>query len=134
MCIMPYVCLSGVILFPGRGHGNFPKGVCDFRGRFATLIVCVYNTVTGKAVHCHAGDNSIHTFKAAARRMAHRKLAEAPPVGVFPSMMVETRTLFLRVIHELDPGDTLFFCMNGLESENAFGRERIDRTPISLFS
>ncbi len=91
-----------------------------FVGRFAALAVCIYNSTTGEASYCHAGDNLIHTFKAAERRMVHKELAGAPAAGVFQS--ADMPTPYAQVIHKLDPGDTLFLYTDGLEEAERYLR------------
>jgi hypothetical protein len=84
-----------------------------FVGRFAALAVCIYNSATGGVSYCHAGDNIIHTFRAAERRMVHKELSKAPAAGVFQS--ADMPVPYAQVVHKLEPGDTLFLYTDGLE-------------------
>ena len=84
-----------------------------FVGRFAALAVCIYNSANGEVSYCHAGDNIVHTFRAAERRMVHKELAKAPAAGVFQS--ADMPVPYAQVVHKLEPGDTLFLYTDGLE-------------------
>ncbi len=99
-----------------------------FVGRFAALAVCIYNSTTGETSYCHAGDNLVHTFRAAERRMVHKELPRAPAAGVFQS--ADMPVPYAQVIHKLEPGDTLFLYTDGLEeAERNFRNAQFEIVP-----
>ena len=86
-----------------------------FDGRFAALVICIYNAATGEASICHAGDNIVNIYRAAERSMVPITLAKAPAAGTFASFMVETTSPYTQVVQRLSPGDALFLYTDGLE-------------------
>jgi len=86
-----------------------------FDGRFAALTICIYNSVTGEASICHAGDNIVNIYRAAEGRMVPITLAKAPAAGTFDSGMVKATSPYTQVVQTLAPGDVLFFYTDGLE-------------------
>lgn len=86
-----------------------------FKGRFAALTVCIFNSVTGVANVCNAGDNIMHVFDAGKHKMTQVRLPDAPAAGVFPSMLVEMKSGFQQVQHRLAKGDALFLFTDGFE-------------------
>ncbi|HVP18167.1 MAG TPA: SpoIIE family protein phosphatase, partial [Spirochaetia bacterium] len=86
-----------------------------FDGRFAALTICIYNSATGEASICHAGDNIVNIYRAGERRMVPITLAKAPAAGTFASFMVESTSPYTQVVQRLSPGDVLFFYTDGLE-------------------
>jgi serine phosphatase RsbU (regulator of sigma subunit) len=121
-----------------------------FSGKFAALTICVYNTVTGVATVCNAGDTKIHIFDVEKRAMDHRALPDSPAAGIFPRFMVDMKTPFRQVLHTLASGDVLFLPTDGFEEskrplrdadfqkipdkEEAFGEGRIDDIVNAVFN
>jgi len=94
-----------------------------FRGRFAALILCILNAETGAIYFCNSGDNIVHMYKNAERKMIQKVLPEAPAAGVFPSMLVETQSGFKMVKDRLDKNDTLFLFTDGIEEAQRLFRD-----------
>jgi serine phosphatase RsbU (regulator of sigma subunit) len=86
-----------------------------FDGRFAALTICIYNSATGEASICHAGDNIVNIYRSAERSLVPITLARAPAAGTFPRSMVETTSPYTQVVQMLAPGDALFLYTDGLE-------------------
>ncbi len=86
-----------------------------FKGRFAALTICLFNSETGVANLCNAGDNIVHIYEASGRRMTQKKLPDSPAAGVFPSMLVEMKSGFKQVPFKLAAGDALFMFTDGFE-------------------
>ncbi|HEY9593040.1 MAG TPA: SpoIIE family protein phosphatase, partial [Spirochaetia bacterium] len=86
-----------------------------FRGRFAALTICIFNSATGVATVCNAGDTLMHVYEAGSRRMVQKKLPDSPAAGVFPSMMVELKSGFRQVPQKLVKGDAIFLFTDGFE-------------------
>ena len=86
-----------------------------FVGRFAALIVCIFNAETGIVSVCNAGDTKVHVYDADKRQMICRDLPDSPAAGSFPSMLVDLRSPFRQVPLRLDVGDALFLFTDGFE-------------------
>jgi HAMP domain-containing protein len=86
-----------------------------FKGRFAALTIVLFNSETGVANVCNAGDNLMHIFEARTKKMIAVKLPDSPAAGVFPSMLVEMKSGFRQIPHRLDVGDALFMFTDGFE-------------------
>jgi HAMP domain-containing protein len=86
-----------------------------FIGRFAALTVCLYNSATGVATICNAGDTKINTYSVEKRSTVHGKLPDSPAAGMFPTMLVDMKTPYRQVQHSLANGDALFLATDGFE-------------------
>ncbi len=86
-----------------------------FKGRFAALIVVIFNVETGAVYMCNAGDNLVHMYDKKKEQMWTKTLPEAPASGVFPSMLVEMQSGFKQVPHQLDHGDAMYLFTDGIE-------------------
>jgi len=95
-----------------------------FKGRFAALIVVVLNMETGACYFCNAGDNLVHIYENATRRMITKELPEAPAAGVFPTMLVEMQSGFVQIPHKMNTGDALLLFTDGLEEAQRKFRDR----------
>ena len=87
----------------------------SFKGRFAALIVCLFNSATGVVAICNAGDTVANKYSAQQKKMVHIQLPSAPAAGTFPNFMVEMKNPFRQVQQELAPGDVLFLNTDGFE-------------------
>jgi len=94
-----------------------------FKGRFATLMLCILNVQTGVVYLCNAGDNIVYIYSSSKRRMIQKNLPEAPAAGVFPSMLVETQAGFKLVKDRLNTNDTLFLFTDGIEEAQRLFRD-----------
>jgi serine phosphatase RsbU (regulator of sigma subunit) len=54
-----------------------------FKGRFAALVMLIFNEKTGKCHIINAGDKLLHLYKASQKRMVTIELPESPAAGVF---------------------------------------------------
>jgi len=103
-----------------------------FKGRFAALTVCILNSRIGNGYFCNAGDNVLHIYENAKRKMTQLVLPEAPAAGVFPSMLVETQAGFKTVLKKMESGDILFLFTDGLEeAKRHFRDEKFNITVCS---
>jgi hypothetical protein len=95
-----------------------------FKGRFAALVMLIFNEKTGKCHIINAGDKLLHLFKASQKRMVTIELPESPAAGVFASFLVEMQNPFKQVELTLEKGDTLWLFTDGIEeSQNTFRDE-----------
>ncbi len=95
-----------------------------FKGRFAAFTLCILDSVSGAVHFCNAGDNLIHTYCAAERKMKVLALKESSAAGVFPTFMVDMKGGFAVETLKLAPGDVLFLYTDGIEEA-----KRLFRTP-----
>ena len=94
-----------------------------FKGRFAALIVILYNSETGGCYMCNAGDNLVYIYDNAANKVVTKTLPEAPATGVFPNMMLEIKGGYQQVHHKLKKGDIIFLATDGIEESQRFVRD-----------
>lgn len=92
------------------------------KGKFATLMICLFDTKTGDVHMCNAGDNIIHIFDQKTRQEKVITLHEAPAAGPLPSFMVEMKGGFVVEKTHLNPGDVLFLYTDGIEEATRFFR------------
>jgi hypothetical protein len=86
-----------------------------FSGRFAALMICLFDAKTNMASFCHAGDKWVHMYEAELAKTIQKELDESPAAGSLPRFMFEEKAPYKSVPHRLDPGDTLFLYTDGFE-------------------
>ena len=86
-----------------------------FAGRFAAFTLCILDSVSGDIHFCNAGDNLVHIYDAAARKMKLITLPECSAAGVFPSFMIDAKGGFRVIKEHLNSGDVLFLYTDGIE-------------------
>ena len=86
-----------------------------FKGRFAAFSLCLYDSITGAARFCNAGDNIIHLFDASERKVKDIFLPESPATGVLPNPEVEAKGGYKVQTINLDHGDMLLLYTDGIE-------------------
>jgi len=87
----------------------------SFKGRFAAFTFCLYDSFTGNARFCNAGDNIIHLYDASEKRVKNLFLPETPAAGVLPNPEVESKGGYTVQTIKLDHGDILFLYTDGIE-------------------
>jgi len=95
-----------------------------FKGRFAAFTLCIFDTLSGDVHFCNAGDNIVHIYDAASRRMKIITLPESAAAGIFPSFMVDMKGGFRVVKQHLNPGDVLFLYTDGIEEAKRLFRTK----------
>lgn len=85
------------------------------KGKFATLMVCLFDTQSGDVYMCNAGDNIIHYYDVSEKKERTVSLAETPAAGPLPSFMVDMKGGFKVEKLHLDTGDVLFLYTDGIE-------------------
>jgi hypothetical protein len=94
-----------------------------FKGRFAALLMGVYDAKTGAVYVCHAGDNMLYIYSAAGRRLIEHKLDESPAAGPMDNDLVEMKAPYKQVIKKLDIGDALVLFTDGFEESSRLRRK-----------
>ena len=95
-----------------------------FKGRFAAFTLCIFDTLNGDVHFCNAGDNIVHIYDAASRKMKIVTLPESAAAGIFPSFMVDMKGGFRVVKQHLNPGDVLFLYTDGIEEAKRLFRTK----------
>ncbi len=101
---------------------DFIEGL-GLKGKFATLIICLLNVKTGELYMCNAGDNLVHIYDSASKKMKLITLSSAPTAGVFTSDLVAMRGGFKVEKTILNRGDILFLYTDGIEESTRRIRE-----------
>ena len=92
------------------------------RGKFAAMMICLFDTKTGDVYTCNAGDNILRVFDSDERKIKVITLHEAPAAGPLPSFMVEMKGGYkVEKIH-LKSNDVLFLYTDGIEESTRFFR------------
>ena len=103
-----------------------------FKGRFAAFIMGVYDSRTGAAYLCHAGDKFVRVYKAAQGEVVTTELPSSPTAGTFPNDLVEATAPFRQTILKLEPGDTLLLYTDGFEEASRARRGRDFRQLVEM--
>ena len=85
------------------------------KGKFAAIIICLFDTQTGDVYMCNAGDNIVHIYDSVAQKEKMLTLVETPAAGPLPSFMVDMRGGFKVERTTLKKGDVLFLYTDGIE-------------------
>ncbi|MBN2535009.1 MAG: SpoIIE family protein phosphatase [Spirochaetales bacterium] len=100
----------------------------EFKGRFAALIIILYNMKTGAGYFCNAGDNVQHLYSVKTRKMAQFKLPEAPAAGVFATDLIQMQSGFQQIAKKFHKGDILFLFSDGFdESKRLFRNSKFEK-------
>ncbi len=94
------------------------------KGKFATLILALVNTVTGEVSLCNAGDNIVHIYDSAAKKQKTLTLQETPAAGPLPTFMVQMKGGFKIEKTRLNKGDVLFLYTDGIEESTRKFRDQ----------
>ncbi|MDR1307298.1 MAG: SpoIIE family protein phosphatase [Treponema sp.] len=86
-----------------------------FKGRFAAFTLVLFDSQTGLARFCNAGDNIVHWFDASEGKIKTVTLRETPATGVLPNFLVESKGGYTVQTLTLDRGDILFLYTDGIE-------------------
>ncbi|GHV85939.1 hypothetical protein AGMMS50230_15470 [Spirochaetia bacterium] len=86
-----------------------------FKGRFAAFTLCLFDSQTGLARFCNAGDNIVHWYDASEGAIKTVTLKETPATGVLPNFLVESKGGYVVQTLTLDHGDILFLYTDGIE-------------------
>ncbi len=93
------------------------------KGKFATIIVCLFDSSNGDVYMCNAGDSIVHVYDDAAKSIKTIRLFETPAAGPLPSFMVEMKGGFKVEKINLKKGDVLFLYTDGIEESTRLFRD-----------
>jgi len=89
-----------------------------FKGRFAAFIMGVYDSHTGAAYLCNAGDNLLRQYIKAENKIITHELPSSPTAGTFGNDLVEMKAPFQQVIKRLAVDDVLLLYTDGFEESS----------------
>ncbi|MCL2007601.1 MAG: SpoIIE family protein phosphatase [Treponema sp.] len=89
--------------------------ILAFKGRFAAFTLCLYDSETGIARFCNAGDNIVRIFDASEHRVKTFRLPSSPAAGVLTNFQVESKGGYSVQTLVLAPGDILLLYTDGIE-------------------
>lgn len=95
-----------------------------FKGRFAAFTLLIFDSVSGDAHFCNAGDNLVHIYEASRRKMKTITLPESSAAGVFPTFLVDMKGGFKVSTLNLSSGDVLFLYTDGIEEAKRMFRTK----------
>ena len=93
------------------------------KGKFATIIVCLFDSSNGDVYMCNAGDSIVHVYDDAEKSIKTIRLFETPAAGPLPSFMVEMKGGFRVEKINLKKGDVLFLYTDGIEESTRLFRD-----------
>ncbi|HOF00928.1 MAG TPA: SpoIIE family protein phosphatase [Spirochaetota bacterium] len=109
-----------------------------FQGRFAAILVSIYNIKTGKMILTNAGYTKLLVYRDHKKETEWISLADSGAAGIFPSFMLPSP--FKLETLQINRGDIIFLFTDGIEEarngqtiitsegeekEDEFGNERI---------
>jgi hypothetical protein len=86
-----------------------------FKGRFAAFTLCLFDSATGTARFCNAGDNIVHLYDASEGKLKTITLPQSPATGVLPNFMIESSGGYSVQTIMVDHGDILLLYTDGIE-------------------
>jgi hypothetical protein len=95
-----------------------------FKGRFAAFTLCLFDSETGTARFCNAGDNVVHLYDASENKIKTITLPASPATGVLPNMMIEATGGYSVQTVTIDKGDILLLYTDGIEEAKRRFRDR----------
>jgi hypothetical protein len=95
-----------------------------FKGRFAAFTLCLFDSETGVARFCNAGDNVVHLYDASEGRLKAITLPTTPATGVLPNFMIESTGGYKVQTLTIDKGDILLLYTDGIEEAKRKFRDR----------
>lgn len=101
-------------------------------GKFASLVIGVYDIITGEVLLCNAGDNVLQLFDSNSRKIVLKTLTNSPVVGQLDNALVEMKVGYKVDRIKLEHGDALFFYSDGIVENgrvvrNLKGKPILDR-------
>jgi hypothetical protein len=86
-----------------------------FKDRFAAFTLCLFDSLTGLARFCNAGDNVVRLYEASGQRLKTITFKESPAIGVLPNSLVKSKGVYTVQTLTINHGDILFLYTDGIE-------------------
>ena len=93
------------------------------KGKFATIILILFDADSGQMYLCNAGDNIVHLYDTKASELKVISLKETPAAGPFPSFMIDMKGGFALEKAAFMHGDILFLYTDGIEEATRLVRD-----------
>ncbi|HOV37535.1 MAG TPA: SpoIIE family protein phosphatase [Spirochaetales bacterium] len=100
-----------------------------FRGRFAAMTLGVANLKKGEIYVTHAGDRILNLYDAEKRALVQRMMVDCPATGVFPNILLETKSPFQQIVVPMKTGDILLLFTDGVEEAH----RKLRKPDFSIF-
>ncbi len=110
--------MSGIV-----GQINDAIEIRGFKGRFAAFTLCIFDSISGDAYFCNAGDNILNIYDSTTKKMKELVLKETAAAGVFPTMLVDMKGGFPVEKINIKKGDIFFFYTDGIEEAKRMFRD-----------
>ena len=102
---------------------DFIEGL-GVKGKFATMLLCLFDTKTGDSYICNAGDNIIHIYDGEKGLVKTVTLNQTPAAGALPAFLVEMKGGYKTEKITLKKNDILFLYTDGIEESTRFFRNK----------
>ena len=86
-----------------------------FKGRFAAFTLCLFDSQTGLARFCNAGDNIVHWYDASKGTLQTLTFPQSPAAGVLDNDLIDMKGGYTVQTLQLESGDILFLYTDGIE-------------------
>lgn len=106
---------------------NDTLNVCDFKGKFATLMVGILDSTTGKVHLCHSGDKYYRVFETSSMSVRTYELPGTAPAGPFSAEMIKMQSPFQTSTHTIASGDILVLYTDGIDEARRYLRDEKNR-------
>lgn len=83
-------------------------------GKFATIIIILFDSESGCMYLCNAGDNLVHMYDAPSASLKTVVLKETPAAGAFSSALIDSKGGFVLEKSMLAHGNILFLYTDGI--------------------
>ena len=97
----------------------------NIKDKFVAMIVCLYDSNSGKLYVCHAGDRILHVYKNSTKRLEKIELPETPASGPFSSSVIKKTGGYQVYELSLELNDVLLLYTDGIE-ENGRAIRNVD--------
>ncbi len=97
----------------------------NIKDKFVAMIVCLYDSNSGKLYVCHAGDRILHVYKNSTKRLEKIELPETPAAGPFSSSVIKKTGGYQVYELSLELNDVLLLYTDGIE-ENGRAIRNVD--------
>ncbi len=101
---------------------NETLNVCEFKGKFATLMVGIIDSTDGKTYLAHAGDKFYRIYETGSAALKTYELAGTAPAGPFTEDMIKMQSPFRTAVHTISKGDIMVLYTDGIDEARRYQR------------
>jgi serine phosphatase RsbU (regulator of sigma subunit) len=106
---------------------NDTLNVCEFKGKFATLMVGIVDSRSGTIHLCHSGDKFYRVFEASSMSVKTYELPGTAPAGPFSAELIKMQSPFRTSTHAIASGDILLLYTDGIDEARRYLRDDKNR-------